>query len=615
MALPWAREPGAAGSRARALRARDQHPERLAAERRRRGAGSGASSGSGGQAAYTTVLLFQSSKSAGAGGASQHCDSLPALTPHATGASTKAVVKVDPSKPRQRITGFGGAITETVASTISILSAAQQTQIYNDYFSAAGLGYTLTRTSIGSCDFSLTEGTYDDGAADPTLANFSIQRDQKYLIPGLKAANTATGGKLKILSSMWSPPGWMKVGNNYRDPNTGTALPLRGGTVPPTNYPVLAKYFAKYVQSYQDPAVGLSIWAITPQNEPLFQGTAREGTDWTDATSSGSAMNAFIRDQLGPQLKAVSPNTKIYMFDHNKGDPGPAPANDAPVIKWARTMYKDPVTASFLAGAAVHWYDSTAFAYENGLDALHAVDPTKDILFNEGTADGFIFGGVAGSVVPPATVANQLANAWQTDAWFWDVNQYDWGWDFASQVVHPQYAVVTRYARDILVGLNHWYTGWIDWCSVTSRYGAQDAAGGGAGTFGQPGVSHIENSIPAGIMVDEDPAKTNQTGTLYYTPIFYVMKHFSKFIQPGATVLTTSTTPAGGTVPIVDHTADAMIGLRTYNFAAAAQNPDGSTAVVLFNEKTTPIDYTVAVGTQAVDGTLPAQSLQTLVWK
>ncbi len=262
----------------------------------------------------------------------------------------------------------------------------------------------------------------------------------------------------------------------------------------------------------------------------------------------------------------------------------------------------------------MHWYDSTHFAYERGLDALHAVDPTKDILFNEGTADGFIFGGARTDPgVPPATVTKQLNDAWQKDPWFWDVNQYDWGWNYsgaAGAVPHAKYAVVSRYASDILIGLNHWYTGWIDWCAVTNRYGAQDAAGGGIGTVGQPGVSHIENSIPASIMIDEDPVKTGQTGMLYYTPIFYVMKHFSKFIQPGATVLTTSTKLAGSTTPIADDT----INSGTYNFAAAAQNLDGSTAVVLFNEKTMPIDYTVVVGAQAVDGTLPAQSMQTLVW-
>jgi len=36
---------------------------------------------------------------------------------------------------------------------------------------------------------------------------------------------------------------------------------------------------------------------------------------------------------------------------------------------------------------------------------------------------------------------------------------------------------------------------------------------------------------------------------------------------------------------------------------------------VLFNETGKPIDYSVVVGTQTADGTIPAQALQTLVFK
>jgi hypothetical protein len=50
-------------------------------------------------------------------------------------------------------------------------------------------------------------------------------------------------------------------------------------------------------------------------------------------------------------------------------------------------------------------------------------------------------------------------------------------------------------------------------------------------------------------------------------------------------------------------------------YAVGALNPDGTTAVVIFNQTKTPIPYTVKIGTQQVDGTAPAQSLQTQLWK
>ena len=140
-------------------------------------------------------------------------------------------------------------------------------------------------------------------------------------------------------------------------------------------------------------------------------------------------------------------------------------------------MFGDATTKPFVAGSAVHWYGSTFKVYEDGLDSLHAVDPSKDILFDEGTADGFIFN---------SNVAQVKTAPWfQNDDWYWKKDDYDWGYVYADKTVHPPYQPVNRYARDIIVGLNHWYTGWIDWNAVLNKYGALDAKAGGVGIFGR----------------------------------------------------------------------------------------------------------------------------------
>src|SRR5258708_38744597 len=97
-------------------------------------------------------------------------------------------------------------------------------------------------------------------------------------------------------------------------------------------------------------------------------------------------MNPFIRDFLGPALKSA--NTRIYIFDHNKADPTARPPT---MLTWAQLMYGDAQTKTYITGSAVHWYDTTFLSNEKGLDALHAIDPTKEILFDEGTADGLDF--------------------------------------------------------------------------------------------------------------------------------------------------------------------------------------------------------------------------------
>jgi glucosylceramidase len=562
--------------------------------------GTGSSSGMIVTGMYKTVAVVQSSKAAGAGMMPEHAASLTAYTPHAAGAGTGTIITVDPTKPRQTITGFGAALTEVVASTVAILTPAQQTEIYTKLFAPTENNYTLTRTHIGSCDFALSAYTYDEngGKADPTLAAFSIAQDMDYLIPGLKAANMASNGTLKILGSPWTAPTWMKQ----------PAGSFNNGVLNPMYYGTYAQYLSKYVQAYK--AQGLNIWAITPQNEPLIGGPGpREIMTFPLASE-----NTFIKTNLGPQFKTDGLTTKIFAYDHNKG---PLPNTDE--VLFAKTMFNDPVTSPFVQGLALHWYGDPVQVFETTLDYLHTNFATKDLLFDEGVADGYIFGGKQGSGSQPSTAtAAKIAAAWQNDSWFWDANEYDWGWDYSNHV--GPYAVVTRYARDLIVGLNHWYTGFIDWTAVLNKWGAQDAQGGGMGSPGplgpsmysstraDPGVSHIENGNPASVMVQEVPAGgTNQTGTIYYSPVYYIMRHVSKYILPGATILQTSLS----TMPNGDNTTTQA---QTF-FATGGHNPDGTTAVVIFNAGMAAVPYSVVVGSQAVDGTIPAQAIQTLVWQ
>src|ERR1700744_6445733 len=70
-------------------------------------------------------------------------------------------VFVDPGKSFQTILGIGGALTDASAETFNKLPADKQQEILRAYFDREnGIGYSLGRVSIGSCDFSSQSFNY-----------------------------------------------------------------------------------------------------------------------------------------------------------------------------------------------------------------------------------------------------------------------------------------------------------------------------------------------------------------------------------------------------------------------------------------------------------------------
>ena len=119
-------------------------------------------------------------------------------------------VFVDPTKTYQEFLGIGGALTDASAETYAKLPKDKQQEFLKAYYDKEnGIGYTLARTNIHSCDFSSDTYTYvTDG--DKELKSFNVDHDKKYRIPFIKEAINAAGGKLTLFASPWSPPAWMK---------------------------------------------------------------------------------------------------------------------------------------------------------------------------------------------------------------------------------------------------------------------------------------------------------------------------------------------------------------------------------------------------------------------
>jgi glucosylceramidase len=146
---------------------------------------------------------------------------------------TQPCVFVDPTKTFQTLLGIGGALTDASAETFAKLSRDKQKEFLKAYYDPnTGIGYTLARTNIHSCDFSSGSYTYIK-EGDKELTSFNIDHDKQYRIPFIKDAIAAAGGKLTLYASPWSPPAFMKDNNDM----------LHGGKIKTEFYQPWANYY------------------------------------------------------------------------------------------------------------------------------------------------------------------------------------------------------------------------------------------------------------------------------------------------------------------------------------------------------------------------------------
>lgn len=211
----------------------------------------------------------------------------------------------------QKILGFGGAFTEATAHNFFKLPKSVQKRMLSLYFGRDGIGLTMGRIHINSCDFSLESYSFDDVPQDYDLQHFDdeVVHDTKEIIPLILAANERSKRRIRLVASPWSPPAWMKTPVNGKQSMLGSATPA-GLLGDPRVHQAWAKYISRFVTAYRKK--GVAIWAITPQNEPEFP------APWEACSFNASAELDFITNYLGPVLRSEHPELKLLAFDHNK---------------------------------------------------------------------------------------------------------------------------------------------------------------------------------------------------------------------------------------------------------------------------------------------------------
>lgn len=266
------------------------------------------------------------------------------------------VVNVYPELQYQSIDGFGGAITEAAAYTFSLLSSTEQEKVLEYYFGDEHARYSVVRTHLDSCDFSLDQYQALGVDDDESFASFSLERDERYILPMLRRAQEVAGRPLEIMLSPWSPPAFMKT-NHSR---------THGGSLLPQYRRFWARYIVRYVQAYRE--LGFRVTRITIQNEPNATQT------WDSCRFTAAEEKEFLRDFLHPELeRAGLDDVGVHIWDHNKER----------LYERARDIIDDD-TRHMIAGVAFHWYTGEHF------DALALVReryPELALVFSEGCVE------------------------------------------------------------------------------------------------------------------------------------------------------------------------------------------------------------------------------------
>ena len=199
----------------------------------------------------------------------------------------------------------------------------------------------------------------------------------------------------------------------------------------------------------------------------------------------------------------------------------------------ANTIFEDPEASKYAWGIGFHWYETWTGGlpkYDN-LKNINESFPSKNMLFTEGCQEGF------------------------------DTERLHF-WPNAE-----------RYGNSMINDFNSGVVGWTDWNILLDERG---------------GPNHVQNFCFAPIHAN------TKTGELIYTPTYYYIGHFSKFIRPGAKRI---------------QSASSRSPLLTTSF----KNKNGTVVVVVMNQTGSKMNYNLCIGkTAAVVEILP-HAIQTLV--
>lgn len=272
----------------------------------------------------------------------------------------KEVVNLHPHVQFQEFEGFGGAFTDSAGYIYSLMNDEQKKQLLNAYYGEGGLGYTLGRTHLDSCDFSMGHYQAIENANDTEMKAFTLERTEQYILPMLQDAQSVFGSSIPLLAAPWSPPAFMKT-NGQRN---------GGGALKDEYRAFYANYLCRYILQLRK--AGANVVRLTTQNEPNATQT------WDSCLYTPLQEKEFIRDYLYPALQQNGlADVELFIWDHNKER-----------VFERSCEVLDADTDAMIAGIAFHWYSGDHF---EALDLVHNRFPNKKMVQSEACIEYSLF--------------------------------------------------------------------------------------------------------------------------------------------------------------------------------------------------------------------------------
>jgi len=204
------------------------------------------------------------------------------------------------------------------------------------------------------------------------------------------------------------------------------------------------------------------------------------------------------------------------------------------MVQRANVIYSDPEASKYAWGMGFHWYETWNGGQHmfNNVKAVYEAYPDKNLMFTEGCVEVF--------------------NAEKYQFW----------------------ANGEKYGNNIINDFNNGTVAWTDWNILLDEKG---------------GPNHVGNFCFSPIHADL------KTGKLIYTPSYYYIGHFSKFIRPEAKRVSTAVS-------------------RSQLQSTSFLNKDGKMVTVVMNQSDKELTYNLIIDEAKADVKIPAHAIQTLVY-